>query len=63
MKKSPSYSHGQSVGQNDENTSRTLSRSNNLNEHLRLVKQKKDEADLFRLQRLREQLRKKEEKW
>jgi len=35
----------------------------NLDEHIKLVKQKKEEADVLRLQRFQEQLRKKEQKW
>lgn len=38
-------------------------RSANLDEHIRSVKQKKEEADELRLQRFQEQLRKKEQKW
>ena len=38
-------------------------RSNNLDEHIKLVKQKKEEADELRLQKFQEQLRKKEQKW
>jgi hypothetical protein len=42
---------------------RKCSRSNNLDEHIKLVKQKKEEADVLRLQKFQEQLRKKEQKW
>ncbi|UJR36390.1 hypothetical protein I4U23_029114 [Adineta vaga] len=38
-------------------------RSVNLDEHIKFVKQKKEEADELRLQRFQEQLRKKEQKW
>ncbi|CAF1658959.1 unnamed protein product, partial [Adineta ricciae] len=38
-------------------------RSSNLDEHIKLVKQKKEEADELRLQRFQEQLRQKEQKW
>jgi hypothetical protein len=38
-------------------------RSLALDEHIKLVKQKKEEAEVQRLQRFQEQLRKKEEKW
>lgn len=38
-------------------------RSVNLDEHIKLVKQKKEEADELRLQKFQEQLRKKEQKW
>ena len=39
------------------------SRARSLREHMKLVKQKREEADVSRLQRFQEQLRKKEEKW
>ena len=39
------------------------SRSNDLDEHIKVVKQKKEEAELLRLQKVQEQLRKKEQKW
>ena len=39
------------------------SRALSLREHMKLVKQKREEADVNRLQRFQEQLRKKEEKW
>ena len=38
-------------------------RSLALDEHIKLVKQKKEEAEVLRLQRFQEQLRKKEQKW
>ncbi|CAF0833826.1 unnamed protein product [Rotaria sordida] len=38
-------------------------RSVNLDEHIKLVKQKKEEAEVLRLQRFQEQMRKKEQKW
>ncbi|CAF1096861.1 unnamed protein product [Adineta steineri] len=38
-------------------------RSNNLDEHIKLVKQKKEEAEVLRLQKFQEQLQKKEQKW
>lgn len=43
--------------------SRLASRSLALDEHIKLVKQKKEEAEILRLQRFQEQLRKKEQKW
>jgi hypothetical protein len=39
------------------------SRPINYDEHIKLVKQKKEEADVLRLQKFQEQLRKKEQKW
>jgi hypothetical protein len=38
-------------------------RSVALDEHIKLVKQKKEEAEILRLQKFQEQLRKKEQKW
>ncbi|CAF3382512.1 unnamed protein product [Rotaria socialis] len=38
-------------------------RSLHLDEHIKLVKQKKEEAEILRLQKFQEQLRKKEQKW
>ncbi|CAF3822962.1 unnamed protein product [Rotaria magnacalcarata] len=38
-------------------------RSLPLDEHIKLVKQKKEEAEILRLQKFQEQLRKKEQKW
>ncbi|CAF3746591.1 unnamed protein product [Rotaria sp. Silwood1] len=38
-------------------------RSLQLDEHIKLVKQKKEEAEVLRLQKFQEQLRKKEQKW
>ena len=38
-------------------------RSLNLDEHMKSVKQKKEEVDVLRLQKFQEQLRKKEQKW
>jgi len=38
-------------------------RSLALDEHIKLVKQKKEEAEILRLQKFQEQLRKKEQKW
>lgn len=38
-------------------------RTANLDEHIRLVKQKKEEAEVLRLRRFQEQLKKKEQKW
>ncbi len=38
-------------------------RSFALDEHIKLVKQKKEEAEILRLQKFQEQLRKKEQKW
>lgn len=38
-------------------------RSLALDEHIKLVKQKKEEAEVLRLQRFQEQLKKKEQKW
>ena len=38
-------------------------RSLALDEHIKLVKQKKEEAEILRLQRFQEQLRLKEQKW
>jgi hypothetical protein len=38
-------------------------RSMGLNEHIKLVQQKKEEAEILRLQKFQEQLRKKEQKW
>lgn len=43
--------------------SRSSSKITNLDEHIKLVKQKKEEVDSQRLQRFQEQLRKKEQKW
>ena len=34
-----------------------------MDEHIKLVKQKKEEAEVLRLQRFQEQLKKKEQKW
>jgi hypothetical protein len=38
-------------------------RSLALDEHIKIVKQKKEEAEILRLQKFQEQLRKKEQKW
>lgn len=40
-----------------------LFRSMPLDEHIKLVKQKKEEAEILRLQKFQEQLQKKEQKW
>lgn len=42
---------------------RKCPRSNNLDEHIKSVQQKKEEVDVLRLQKFQEQLRKKEQKW
>lgn len=47
---------------NCQDQSMKSSRINNLDEHIKLVKQKKEEVDHLRLQRIQEQLRKKEQK-
>jgi hypothetical protein len=67
--KSKRHSHGKFIGVSIVCAARTCLlivvdiRSNNLDEHIRLVKQKKEEANVLRLQRIEEQLRKKEQKW
>lgn len=44
-------------------TAGNLFRTMALDEHIKLVKQKKEEAEVLRLQKFQEQLRKKEQKW
>lgn len=44
-------------------TTGNMFRSMALDEHIKLVKQKKEEAEILRLQKFQEQLRKKEQKW
>ncbi|CAF4318316.1 unnamed protein product [Rotaria sp. Silwood2] len=48
---------------NTTNSKMSSLRSLPLDEHIKLVKQKKEEADVLRLQKVQEQLRKKEQKW
>jgi hypothetical protein len=48
---------------NNSKTNGKLKSSINLDEHIKIVKQKKEEADVLRLQKFQEQLRKKEQKW
>ncbi|CAF2399776.1 unnamed protein product [Rotaria sp. Silwood2] len=45
------------------NSRMNSARSVNIDEHIKLVKQKKEEAEVLRLQRFQEQMRKKEQKW
>ncbi|CAF3376041.1 unnamed protein product [Rotaria sp. Silwood1] len=45
------------------NSRMNSARSINIDEHIKLVKQKKEEAEVLRLQRFQEQMRKKEQKW
>lgn len=52
-----------SPNHNPTSSPRKCPRSLNLDEHIKSVKQKKEEVDVLRLQKFQEQLRKKEQKW
>lgn len=59
----PSSSSPNNLPTTCSSPTRKSTRSNNLDEHIKSVQQKKEEVNILRLQKFQEQLRKKEQKW